>query len=580
MKYPFISNIRESKELTNAFSGYVHTLTVPDGAFFDLKNITTENYPVMTPRHKRGFVKDLVNPQGMIDKDGLIIVDDGRLYIDGVDAGISLSNVGKKSITKMGAYIVIFPDKVWYNTKDKTSGNIEALFETTASVSLSLVNSNGQAITWHDADYYKSHTANEGDYMMSTVNGKTSLKVYSSATGLWASVATTYFKIQASGLGARFEKGDGVKITINASGWDYAKNIFVNEEGGKRNSNFAIFDKSNDYITVPGLLDANRTLSGIKIERKAPDMAFVTECMNRLWGCSTDGHEIYCCKLGDVKNWNCFAGISTDSWAATVGTDGVFTGAFSYMGYPIFFKEDSLIRVNISSQGAHQTRDIACRGVQKGSEQSLCMVNEALYYKSTKDVCVYDGQFPQTISEALGDENYKNAVGGCVGNRYYLSMEGEDGKISNFVYSKGLWSKEDDLKIDFYAKSKDNLYFIANKKLYSVYGDTEGEISWMAETGKLGFTRSNSADKNISTKDVSRINIRMSLGLKSHVSLYIEYDSADNWEHVWQMYGKGTKLFTIPVKPHMCDHFRLKLVGKGDAVIQSITTSFVEGSDT
>lgn len=572
MKYPFISNIRESKELTNVFKGYVHTLSVPDGAFFDMKNITTENYPVMTPRKKRGFIKTLANPQGMIDKDGLIIVDDGKLYIDGEDAGITLSTEGKKSISKMGAYIVIFPDKVWYNTKDKTSGNIEATFETESSVSLTLCNGNGQAITWHDADYYKSHTANEGDYMMSTVNGKTSLKVYSSATGLWASVATTYFKIEATGLGTSFEKGDGVKITIDPTGWDYSKNIFVNEEDGKRNSNFAIFDKSDDYITVPGLLDANKTLAGIKIERKAPDMAFVTECMNRLWGCSTDGHEIYCCKLGDVKNWNCFAGISTDSWAATVGTDGEWTGAFSYMGYPIFFKEDSLTRVAISSQGAHQTRDMACRGVEKGSERSLCMVNEVLYYKSATDVCAYDGQFPQTVSDALGGVKYKNAVAGNIGDRYYISMEDTAGKVHNFVYDKGLWAKEDDLRVDFYAKNGQELYFISGNGLYSVGGGTEKDFQWMVETGPLGYTRTNQ-------KNLSRVNIRMSLENKSYASLFVQYDSAGEWESVWQLYGKGTRTFTIPMRPHRCDHLRLRLVGKGEAKIQSMTFSYTEGSD-
>ena len=66
------------------------------------------------------------------------------------------------------------------------------------------------------------------------------------------------------------------------------------------------------------------------------------ECGNRLWGCKyglVDGetvNEIYASKLGDFKNWNCFAGLSTDSYAAARGSDGPFTGAADYLGQPRF----------------------------------------------------------------------------------------------------------------------------------------------------------------------------------------------------------------------------------------------------
>ena len=574
MRYPIISEIKESKEMTNAFKGYVHTATVPDGAFFDLKNITTDDYPVMSTRKNRGFVREFTNLQGMIDKDGLVIVDDGRLFINGEEKEISLSNEGRKSITKMGAFLVIFPDKVWYNTKDNTYGNLEASSEIEGTVALTLCNANGQAITWHDASYYQSHSPSEGDYMMTTTNGKTSLKTYSSATGMWVSVATTYFKIEATDLGKDFEKGDGVKITIDPTGWDYSKNIFVNEEDGKRNSNFVVFDKGDNFITVPGLLDNNRNLSYIKVERKTPDIAYVIECMNRLWACSKDGHEIYCCKLGDVKNWNCFSGISTDSWAATVGSDGEWTGAFAYMGYPTFFKDDSITRVVISSQGAHQARDIACKGIQKGSENSLCMVNETLFYKSDNCVCAYDGQFPVSISEPLGDINYKNAVAGAIGNKYYISMESKNG-ISNFVYSNGLWTKEDSLKIDFFARVDQELYFASDNKLYTAYGsegDVEKDFKWMAETGPIGYQ---SSDR----KNLSRVNIRMVLPMKSYCVLYAQYDSSGDWEAVWQMNGKSNQAFAVPMKPHRCDHFKLRIEGRGEAKVYGIIRSYTEGSD-
>lgn len=33
------------------------------------------------------------------------------------------------------------------------------------------------------------------------------------------------------------------------------------------------------------------------------------------------------------ENWNCFEGIATDSYAASVGSDGDFTGCIGHMGY-------------------------------------------------------------------------------------------------------------------------------------------------------------------------------------------------------------------------------------------------------
>ena len=66
--------------------------------------------------------------------------------------------------------------------------------------------------------------------------------------------------------------------------------------------------------------------------RSVPEMDFVIESGNRLWGCKygvVDGkavNEIYASKLGDFKNWNCYAGRSTDSYVATRGSDGPFTG--------------------------------------------------------------------------------------------------------------------------------------------------------------------------------------------------------------------------------------------------------------
>lgn len=591
MEYPRLKDTSKTRDIITYFQGYNHTLTCQEGAFYEAKNISTEEFPVLSPRRPRGISKTFDRFQGIADKDGLVWIDDNALYINNVEkqmTGVVLTE-GRKTITKMGAYIVIWPDKVWYNTKDDTYGYIENKNELeAAAISFSLCAADGTGITAHPSSYYKpdgSVAPTTGAYKIDTVNGKTSLSVYSAVTGLWAPVPTTYMKIEAQGISTGFENGDGVKITVDLTGisWEYAKNIFVNEEDeGKRSSNFVIYDKGENYITVPALLDANKSITtNMEIYRKAPDMAFITECANRLWGCSTDGHEIYCCKLGDVKNWNCFAGISTDSYVATIGSDGVFTGAITYMGYPIFFKENSLIRVSVSSIGAHALKETICRGVQEGSDRSLVQLNEVLYYKSAGAVCVYDGSFPSEVSEALGEVRYHEAVGGSVNNRYYVSMKDDSETPYLFVYDTkvGLWAKEDSIPAEQFATSGDELYLVADNKLYSVggtnlYGSSEQEapVFWLAESGKIGFA---SPDN----KNIQRINLRMSLGLEATLGLFIQYDSCGAWEHLFDMSGKRLQSFTIPIRPHRCDHFKLMFRGHGEAKIYSLTKTVEDRSD-
>lgn len=80
----------------------------------------------------------------------------------------------------------------------------------------------------------------------------------------------------------------------------------------------------------------------VELERRVPDMDYLTECDNRVWGCSNKENVIYACKLGDPTNWFSYRGIAADSYAVTVGSDGAFTGAATCMGYALFFKENTL----------------------------------------------------------------------------------------------------------------------------------------------------------------------------------------------------------------------------------------------
>lgn len=589
MYYPRLNEVSRYREMTTVFGGYNHQISCGEGQFFDMKNMTSRHFPMLSPRKKRGVIDKLINPQGIIDKEDLWWVADRKLYKNGEE--ISLPNGfladTQKTMVKMGAYIVIFPDKVWVKVdNDGTTeyGNLENYYGIAVGekVTFSISDQNGNDITWHDSKYYEENSAKDGDYQLNvSESGKASLKVYSAATGIWMSVTSTYMQIKADGIGKGFEADDGVKITCDSNKGSFG-NIFVNDEGdGKYSVNTYIVSRTNDSITIPGIYydaETERIDITLEVKRHVPSMSYVTECLNRLWGCSEDGHEIYCSKLGDFKNWNSFRGNATDSWAVTIGSDGVFTGAITYGGYPMFFKEDSFIKIAVSSTGAHQTKETSCRGVQKGSSRSLSILNEVLYYKSASCVCGYNGGLPFSISDDFGDNKYYDAVAGSLGDNYYISMLGEDGKYSMFVFDvkNGIWCKEDNTRVLYFCRHLNELYFIDSEGTLNSVNETgntkEGDFNWYVESGIIGYS---SPDN----KYVAKINIRLTLESNTNVDLYLQYDSSGEWVHMFNMSGKGTRSFAVPIIPRRCDHFKYRIVGKGDCKIHSVTKTIEEGSE-
>lgn len=598
MKFPYLDNIPEAQSILTTFGGYNHNLRCQEGEFYDMKNMTTEYYPFLSPRTRRGIVKNVPGLQGFFELDGLVYVADNRLflhdhYIERLvdeDGNVIEISDGDKTITKMGAYLVIFPDGIWYNLAEAKCGKIEAKKEIEKStVKFSLVDADGDSITL----WTGSGTPDDGAYKITTKGGKKVLQTYSKTTSMWMNVASTFFKIEKTGIGTPFKKGDGIKITLDATGLDKTakknlnlSNVFVNDEGdNKYSNNFVIKNRDENYVIVTGIIGSASVSPSVALtlERKCPDVAFVCECQNRLWVCNKTGTEISCCKQGDVTNWNSFAGVSLDSWTATVGSEGEFTGAFAYMGNPIFFKERSLLKVTISSAGAHSYKEIECRGVQKGSDKSLVMLNELLFYKSATNVCYYDGNFPQEIGDSLGNVRYKKAVGGSINNRYYMSCMDEEDNSHMFVFDikTNCWAREDATAAKYFARFENDLYFYAGDTIYSVYGTLpleaeeakkEEELTWMAESGWIGYE---TTDK----KYLSRMDIRLKMNVGAHVSLFMEYDSSGIWEYVWNVAGKGTKTFAIPVRPKRCDHYRYRLIGYGDAKVIGIAKAYEEGSD-
>ena len=589
MEYPMLNVKQKSRQMSDAFMGYNHNLRIGETEFYDMKNMTSDYYPVLSPRAKRGTYVSGADVNGIIAKDKLCYVDGTEFVIgeDRIEMGLSTDAADcPKELISMGAYVIIMPDKKYINTaKNGTEyehGDIGSSYDIDADVTFTMCTLTGE--TYEDVGYGDRvpDSPYDGELWIDTSSKPHTLKKYSEANAMWVPIPTTYVKIKSAtavGLTDHFKQYDGVNI----SG--------ITAEGAKElNGNHVLWGCGEDYIIVQGFLDEVATQTKdqglISLVRDIPKMDFIVECNNRLWGCryglDNKGdmvNEIYASKLGDFKNWNCFMNLSTDSYTVSCGSDGPFTGATTHLGYPIFFKESWLHKVYGDYPANYRVQATTCRGVQKGSHRSLATVNETLFYKSVNGVCAYDGSLPVEVSSVLGEVKYSGAVACAHGNKYYIDMMTADGIAHLFVYdtAKGMWHKEDNIRVDDFCSFENELYAIDHetKNIITMLGSgTAGteNVQWMVETGMIGMSLPD-------MKYISRLLVRMSLAAGSSVRISIQHDSIGGWEQVCQMTMSTLRSFAVPIRPRRCDHFRIRIEGNGEGKVYSITKTIEQGSD-
>lgn len=598
MEYPTLNVKQKSRQMSDAFLGYNHNLRIGDSEFYDMKNMTSDYYPVLAPRKNRGVYKDGIQANCIIAKDKLCYVD-GSAFVIGEERIEMVLNDEPKQLVSMGAYVIIMPDKKWINTTPNKDGEHEwGEIEHQKTVNTNhedggglivyfrLCDAEGVVYTDNEVRPGEKPTEEDGNLWLDTDTTPPVLKRYSKNNGSWMVVPDTYVRMRAGAesakLGSGFAVGDGIEI----SGITYSS--YSNLNGVH-----TIVKCDEDYIVIKGMPnhvdyqdDELENGGVITIARKMPKMDFVIESNNRLWGCrygtNHNGdivNEIYASKLGDFKNWNCFMGISTDSYAASCGTDGPFTGAITHLGYPLFFKENCVHKVYGDYPANFRLQNTACRGVQKGSHKSLAIVNETLFYKSSNAVCAYDGSLPVEMSTELGDVRYSDAVACGHGNKYYIDMKDAEGKYHLFVYdtAKRMWHKEDNLQVDAFCSYGGEVYAIESgtKNIITLHGSgtkDEVKVPWMVETGLVGMSMPD-------MKYISRLLIRMALEIGARVEISIQYDSMGDWEQVCQMTVTNLRSFAVPIRPRRCDHFRVRIEGVGQGKIYSITKTIEQGSD-
>ena len=591
MFYPTIEENQNSRSLIDTWLGYNHNRRIGLGEFYDMENLSSDLYPLMSPRKIRPV---LVEDEEEVIR-GILFTDNNLCYVKGdtlyyAQKSLDLTTIlpeekqGKtdlQTLLRFGSYVLIYPMKVYVNVYDfEDSGLMEDTVKAPAGVTItySICDMDGN-------DYENVHTGEEAPASGYWLREGLGLYLYNESTKSWEAVPTVYIRITMPGADLSALK-EGDTVTMNTT----LENV---------NEGSIIQKIQGDSFVVIGIMDvvtkSEQTSEAwtLTVQRKLPELDYVCTSGNRVWGCHygylEDGsivNEIYASKLGDFKNWYTFKGVSTDSYAVSVGIPGEWTGCISYKGYPTFFKENAVYKVYGAYPAQYQILQDDIRGVQKGSSRSLAIVGEYLIYKSAADVVAYDGSSPVSISSQLGRETrYYNAVGGSCMGKYYLLMKTVTGKPFYFVYDMehGIWEKEDALDIiGFTSSESGQLYAATESKIYGL-GSTDniiflnklvGEdyVSWWAETGDIGL-------ETPDHKYVGRVSIRAQIPYNSEISVQVSYDDRP-YSEVCLLRGNSDlgsqSMYFIPLR---CDHFKVKLAGHGNVVVYSMSMSVSYGSE-
>ena len=605
------TGVKNTRDLLRAFGGLNETYGCTEAEYSGGMNFSARDFPALSTRLPRRRLQELAGLNGMYHLNGLLTVCGQDLVYTPDEAPaqpVTVKNAvadSRKTMVGIGTKILIFPDKVAFDTADGSVAPLGAAWEAgSLSVSFAPCDASGNTYEVKDKGTKEPEHPQDGQLFLKLnepdkpYSAENTLEVYSEASGNWTVIPLDYCLVTAEGIGAEFRVWDTVTLTGTGAeqagqwvGLDGDRIVYGVTEttlrlradpGGEHFYGRLVHNGSSAvWVSMDGTQrEEYFPAEGVKAERRVPDLEYLTECDNRVWGCSSSENVIYACKLGDPTNWFSYRGIAADSYAVTVGSDGPFTGAATCMGYALFFKENTLHKLCGTKPSDFQLTSLRCRGVAKNAARSLCVLNETLYYLSPDGVMAWDGSIPTKVSAVLDASrlaNVQSAVGGALDGRYYLHISrtaGTQGQTRLLVYDteRGLWHEEDVCSCDM-ASTGGQLYLWDGQALWAAdpsresdWQSTEGveqQVSFELVTGDIG-------QDGAEQRYLSRLTLRLDAACASTVEVALSYDGGP-WETVASLTAReARRSYDLPLVPRRHSTLRLRLRGKGQITLRSL----------
>ena len=611
------TGVKNTRDLLRAFGGLNETYGCTEAEYSGGMNFSARDFPALSTRLPRRRLQELAGLNGMYHLNGLLTVCGQDLVYTPDEAPaqpVTVKNAvadSRKTMVGIGTKILIFPDKVAFDTADGSAAPLGAAWEAgSLSVSFAPCDASGNTYEVKDKGTKEPEHPQDGQLFLKLnepdkpYSAENTLEVYSEASGNWTVIPLDYCLVTAEGIGTEFRVWDTVTLTGTGAeqagqwaGLDGDRIVYGVTEttlrlrahpGGEHFYGRLVHNGSSAvWVSMDGTQrEEYFPAEGVKAERRVPDLEYLTECDNRVWGCSSSENVIYACKLGDPTNWFSYRGIAADSYAVTVGSDGPFTGAATCMGYALFFKENALHKLYGSKPSDFQLSSLRCRGVARNAGRSLCVLNETLYYLSADGVMAWDGSLPTKVSTALDAarlSNVQRALGGALDGRYYLCLSrgsGEENTARLLVYDteRGLW-QEEDLRAEEMAGTGGQLYLWDGQALWAADPSREPDgqntdgveesIPFALTTGDIGMDAPEE-------QYLSRLTLRLDAEVPSRLEVSVSYDGGP-WEKLAEKTVEAKRQsIDLPFVPRRCGTLRLRLEGAGQITLRGLAKTMAK----
>lgn len=613
-----LNQLTGSRQLLRAFGGINETYSCSEAELSAALNFSGRGFPALQTRALRKKVRDVEKVNGMYHLNGLLIcrgmgleyAPDGQA---GRTAAVTLENVltdDRKELAGMGSKVLIWPDKLAFDTETGQLEPLGAKWELgDRKMTVCPCDTEGKVYEVAGAGDTEPESPEDGQLFLKGAAGnlydyESVLEKWSAKSGKWVQVLVNTVRMTCPGIGSLLKEGDTVTLTgmpqavcdalaadLNGEivvqaleGDDLVANLTPAQDSSRYYGSWTVTATGTSWRSLDGVRTENEGLAvSITLERRVPDLDFVTEQGNRVWGCSKKENTIYACRLGDPTNWYSYRGIASDSYAVSVGSDGAFTGAASCLGYLLFFKENCIHKLYGSKPSDYQMSSVRCRGVAANAAKSLCVIAETLYYLSPDGVMAWSGSLPAKVSGALDTGKLtavERAVGGQLDARYYLYLHRKtdtgSGRLLVYDTERGLWQEESAAGTGMVSTGQ-QLYLWDGNALWAA--DPEREVSGEDETG-LKF-EAVTGDIGLAVPDdkyISRVTLRMDALAHTVLTVAVSYDGGD-WETVSSCaVTRDHQRVNLPFVPRRHDTMRLRFAGTGQMVLRSMAFTFADAA--
>ena len=564
-----------------------------DGDFFSCERITTEEYPYIQTddgMYKVSGYSAGVRGLAVYDGKRLTLEEtslylEGELVVDGLTAylpwdAIQPEDTSPVDITIMQNYAVFdrLPWVVDIQGKKKYPSRYSASSES-ASLPVAKLNQGG------DKAFYIERM------------GRASLTNLASVlrAGRRVTLSYTVFRdIDAidpdagSGMSKKRET-----LSVEEQTLPYHGGIFFEERAT------LVFSTALDRPDETWFTDGEAQISKFWIRVEFPRMDYVCAHDNRIWCCDNETKTIYASSLGDPFNFYAYDGLSTDSYALEVKTDGDFTGCCATSDAVLFFKENAIYKVLGSTPADYTVLRYECNGVKSGCFRSIAVINDAVYYVGRDGLYRYDGgKYANHISHRLGQHTFENAVGTGTRTTYFVC---DRGSVERTMYEFSLESgriTSRKMPADFSSMITHGNAVIAGA-CKSVSGDSDDAIigMWCVRGGGIRSPDKEPweihfrpfRDQMQRKQRPQQILLRVSLQRDAWVRAWIR-EEGKRWKPAGMRASpqedtgfyhedRNERIVTMRIPPGRSNKFELKLDGEGECRILNLSIESVVGGE-